>query len=216
MDSASSPQAHAYADRADAGRRLGAIVKGWGEREPVVLGIPRGGVPVAAEVAKALGARLDVILVRKIGVPYQPEVAMGAIGEGGFEVLDRTLIARAGVTEQELAAARTRAAEELDARIRRFRGGRSPLDLRGRTAVVVDDGLATGASARIACAVARSLGAESVILAVPVGPIDAERTVPEADEVICPLRPTPFLAVGNHYRDFRQTSEQEVLDLLGW
>src|SRR5688572_11583629 len=139
-----------FVDRADAGRRLGQRLEPLRGQDVVVLGLPRGGVPVAFEVAKALGAPLDVIVVRKLGLPFRPELAMGAIGEGGYEVLDRALAARAGVTERELRRVEARERAELESRVRRLRRGRAPLDLTGRVALVVDDGIATGSTARVA------------------------------------------------------------------
>lgn len=203
-----------FLDRADAGRRLAARLQHLRGRDVVVLGIPRGGVPVAFEVARSLGAPLDVVVVRKLGVPWHPELAMGAIGEGGYRVLDRDLVARAGVDATELAAVERRERQVLDARVARLRRGRGPVDLSGRVAVVVDDGIATGATARVACEVARHLGAERVVLAVPVAPADSLRAVTEADDVVCVETPAPFLAVGNHYRDFGATSDEEVVALL--
>ena len=158
-----------FDNRVDAGKRLAARLRHLAESDPVVLGLPRGGVPVAAEVAKALNAPLDVIVVRKLGLPFQPEVAMGAIGEGGVRVLDPALIARAGVSAAELAQVEETERATLESRSARFRRGRERADLTGRTVVIVDDGIATGATARAACEVARRLGATRVILAVPVG-----------------------------------------------
>jgi len=151
-------------------------------------------------------------VVRKLGVPWQPEVAMGAIGEGGARVLDRALMARAGITEAQLAAVERREAESLAIRLERLRRGRRGEYLTGRTAIVVDDGVATGATARAACSVARDRGAMWVVLAVPVAPPDT--AVPEADELVCVETPSPFLAVGNHYRSFPQTEDHEVTELL--
>lgn len=203
-----------FRDRLDAGRRLARQLDYLRGRDLVVLGLPRGGVPVAYEVAKALGAPLDVIVVRKLGLPIQPEVAMGAIGEGGFEMLDRPLIVRACVTDAQIRAVEQRENAVLEERLRRLRQGREPEDLRGRTAVIVDDGLATGATARVACRVARHRGAKRVVLAVPVGPSGVESSVPEADEVVCLRTPEPFTAVGGHYLDFRATSDDEVVAIL--
>jgi putative phosphoribosyl transferase len=203
-----------FEDRADAGRQLGQRLQHLREQDAVVLGLPRGGVPVAFEVAQALEAPLDVIVVRKLGLPFQPELAMGAIGEGGYEVLDRELIARARVTEGELAAVESREYAELEARVHRFRRGREPLDLAGRVAVIVDDGIATGSTARVACEVARHLGARRVVLAAPVGPREVLHRVAGADEVVLLATPDPFLAVGHHYRDFSPTSDEEVVALL--
>ncbi|MGB3910552.1 MAG: phosphoribosyltransferase family protein [Pseudolysinimonas sp.] len=203
-----------FRDRTDAGRRLGEHLAPWRSPDVVVLGLPRGGVPVAAEVAAALGAPLDVIVVRKLGIPYQPEVAMGAIGEGGVRVLDDVLVARAGVTKAEVNAVEQRERATLESRVERFRSGRERLDLTGRTAIIVDDGIATGATATAAARVARQLGATRVVIAVPVGGPDAVDRISDADEVICLLQPPGFQAVGSYYHDFGQTSEDEVAALL--
>jgi putative phosphoribosyl transferase len=203
-----------FRDRTDAGRRLGEHLLPWRSPETIVLGLPRGGVPVAAEVATALGAPLDVIIVRKLGIPYQPEVAMGAIGEGGVRVLDDVLVARAGVSSGEVAAVERRERATLGSRVDRFRAGRERLDLTGRTAIIVDDGIATGATATAAAQVARQLGAARVVVAAPVGGADAADRIGDADEVVCLLQPPGFQAVGSHYRDFRQTSDDEVAALL--
>jgi putative phosphoribosyl transferase len=205
---------HEFADRADAGRRLAEHLAPWRSPDVVVLGLPRGGVPVAAEVAAALGAPLDVIVVRKLGIPYQPEVAMGAIGEGGVRVLDDVLAARAGVSKAEVDAVEQRERATLESRVERFRSGRERLDLTGRTAIIVDDGIATGATATAAARVARQLGAARVVIAVPVGGPDAVDRIRDADEVVCLLQPPGFQAVGSYYRDFGQTSEDEVAALL--
>lgn len=206
-----------FVDRLDAGRRLAAACStyrnGW--PTPVVLGIPRGGVPVAAVVADALDAPFDVILVRKLGLPRNEEVAMGAIGEG-VRVVDDGLVRVMGVTDEQLARVEEREQAELERRVRRYREGRHPVDLNGATAVVVDDGLATGATARAACAVARAQGAASVVLAVPVAPPDWEPQPGEdADSFVCVARPSGFFAIGQWYRDFTQTTDAEVRRLLG-
>lgn len=203
-----------FDDRLDAGRQLAARLQHLRDRDVVVLGIPRGGVPVAAEVARSLAAPLDVVVVRKLGVPWQPELAMGAIGEGGYRVLDRDLVARAGVSAEELAAVERRERVVLEDRVARLRRGRPLTDLAGRVVVVVDDGIATGATARVACAVARHLGAARVVLATPVAAADTLAAVTEADEVVCVSTPYPFLAVGHHYRDFSATTDEEVVALL--
>lgn len=203
-----------FADRKDAGRQLAGRLAHLRGEDVVVLGLPRGGVPVAFEVAEALGAPLDVIVVRKLGVPFQPEVAMGAIGEDGTRVLDQELIHRARITGEELGAVERRERAVLESRVRRLRRGRERIDLRGRTAVVVDDGIATGSTARVACEVARHLGAARVVLAVPVAPADTVHEIRVADEVVCVSMPTVFLAVGHHYRDFLPTSDDEVVELL--
>jgi putative phosphoribosyl transferase len=203
-----------FQDRTEAGRRLAARLEHLRGQDIVVLGLPRGGVPVAAEVARELGAPLDVIIVRKLGVPYQPELAMGAIGEDGARVLDADLVMRAGITDDEVRQVEDHERVELDRRVRLLRTGRRRLDLTGRTAVVVDDGIATGSTARVACAVARHLGAARVVLAVPVAPADTLQTLHEPDEVVCVEVPSAFMAVGAHYRDFRPTTDEEVARLL--
>jgi putative phosphoribosyl transferase len=206
-----------FRDRRDAGRQLAEALAGRELERPVVLGLPRGGVPVAAEVARALDAPLDLLVVRKLGVPGQPEVAMGAIGERGARVLNDDVIGFGGVSANQLAAVERRERAELEARVARFRGDHPPVDLRGRTAVIVDDGIATGATARVASLVARELGAASVILAMPVGAPDSLEdlaAMPEVDEVVCLSAPPGFMAVGMHYLDFTQTTDAEVQEIL--
>jgi len=204
-----------FTDRADAGRRLAAQLEHLRGPDVVVVGLPRGGVPVAVEVARALGAPLDVIVVRKLGVPFQPELAMGAIGEGGALVVDERVVVEAGVTAEEFAAVEGRERAELERRVRRFRGGRPPVPLVGRTVVVVDDGIATGSTARAACQVARAQGAARVVLAVPVAPPGSVVALrPDADEVVCVEIPAWFFAIGEFYDDFTQTSDEEVIGML--
>jgi len=203
-----------FADRVEAGQQLAARLEYLHDQDVVVLGLPRGGVPVAFEVAEALGAPLDVIVVRKLGVPFQPELAMGAIGEGGAQVLDPHMIARAGITDADLREIESRERALLDERVARLRRGRDRVDLSGRIAVIVDDGIATGSTARVACQVARQLGAARVILATPVGPDETVRNLTEADEVVCVSVPRWFMAVGQHYLDFSTTSDDEVILLL--
>ena len=204
-----------YLDRVDAGWRLGERLRHLGGADVVVLGLPRGGVPVAAGVAHALHAPLDVIIVRKLGVPHQPEFAMGALGEGGVRILNDEVVAMAGVTTQELAAIEERERAELERRGRRFRAGRPAVPIAGRTVVVVDDGIATGSTARAACRVARAHGAARIILAVPVGHSDAIAGLRrDADEVICLTEPRSLMAIGEWYEDFSQTSDQEVINIL--
>lgn len=205
-----------FINRADAGRRLGKRLQHLQGEDVVVLGLPRGGVPVAAEVARALDAPLDVIVVRKLGVPFQPELGMGAIGEGGVRVLNDALMRSAGVTQDELAAVEHRERAELERRTRRFRGGRARIPLTGHTAVVIDDGIATGSTARAACQVARAQGAARVVLAVPVAPSDWTRGFEGiADELICLTTPRVFFGIGQFYADFSQTSDEEVIACLG-
>jgi putative phosphoribosyl transferase len=203
-----------FADRVDAGRQLAERLGHLRGQDVVVLGLPRGGVPVAAEVAAALDAPLDVIVVRKLGVPFQPELAMGAIGEGGVCVFDVDVLTHAGVDEHDIRRVLEREQVQLEARVARLRRGRVRVDLTGRVAVVVDDGVATGSTARVACSVARQLGAAKVILAVPVGAAQTIRDVKEADEVVCVSAPSRFAAVGYHYRDFSPTSDDEVVVAL--
>jgi putative phosphoribosyl transferase len=207
-----------FRDRTEAGQRLAGHLGRLGHlagQQVVVLGLPRGGVPVAFEVAKALGAPLDVIVVRKLGVPSQPELAMGAIGEDGARVLDDEVLRLTRVSAEELAAVEDRERAELDRRARRFRGARPRLDLTGRTALIVDDGIATGSSARAACQVARAHGAARIVLAAPVAPPDARRRFAGvADELIVCETPEVFYGVGQFYRDFSQTTDEEVVDLL--
>ncbi len=203
-----------FADRVEAGRALARLLEPLRGQDVVVLGLPRGGVPVAYEVAETLGAPLDVIVVRKLGVPFQPELAMGAIGEGGARVVDRDVLAAVHATEDDLAEAERRERIELDSRVARLRSRRPRADLTGRVAVVVDDGIATGSTMRVACRVARALGAARVIAAVPVAPADVVHDLPEADEVVCVSAPETFRAVGCHYRDFSPTTDEEVVVLL--
>ncbi len=173
-----------FLDRADAGRRLAMLLEHLRGPDVVVVGLPRGGVPVAFEVARSLGAPLDVTVVRKLGVPFQPELGVGAIGEGGALVIDKRVQAAAGVSVEELAAVKASERAELDRRVRRFRGMRPPVSLAGRTVVVDDDGIATGSTARAACQVARARGATRVVLAVPVAPRESVATLSrDANEV---------------------------------
>jgi putative phosphoribosyl transferase len=204
-----------FADRADAGRRLARRLAAEPMEHLVVLGLPRGGVPVAFEIADALGAPLDVIVVRKLGVPSQPELAMGAIGEGDVRIVNRGVVRRARVDASAFAAVETRERDELVRRAKRFRGRRGRVSLAGRTALIVDDGIATGSTVRAACEVARAHGAARVVLAAPIAPpsaIEALRDV--ADEVIVLQSPESFYAIGQFYDDFTQTSDEEVVRLL--
>jgi predicted phosphoribosyltransferase len=207
----------AYADRAEAGDRLAAQLQSYAElaarSEVVVLGLVRGGVPVAARVAAALAAPLDVLVVRKLGVPWAPEVAFGAVGPGGIAVHNPDV--EAYLSRDDIESVIRAEADELARRERRYRGGRAPLDLAGKVAIIVDDGLATGATARAAVAVARRLLARTVVVAIPVGAADSLATLrAEADEVICPLAPAGFGAVSRYYRHFPQTSDEEVIALV--
>jgi putative phosphoribosyl transferase len=204
-----------FTDRADAGRQLAAdlgFLRGSGA---VVLGLPRGGVPVAFEVAAELGAPLDVIVVRKLGLPTQPELAMGAIGEGGVRILNEAVVQRAWVTPADLAAAEETERRELDRQARAFRAGRARVDIAGRTAVLVDDGIATGSTARAACLVARAQGAARVIMAAPVGPPGSAAALrASCDEVRCLQTPVSFSSVGEWYEDFAPVPDAAVAALL--
>ncbi|AXY51306.1 phosphoribosyltransferase [Rhodococcus ruber] len=181
----------------------------------MILALPRGGIPVAREVAHALDAPLDVLVVRKLGVPWQPELAMGAIAEGGFRVLNEDVIRIGRVAEDSIERIEARERTELDRRARLLRGGKERTSLSGRTVVLVDDGMATGATAAVACLAARESGAERVVLAVPVASPEAARRVRAvADEVVCPFTPADLGSVGAAYDDFHQLSDDEAARLL--
>jgi predicted phosphoribosyltransferase len=181
----------------------------------VVLALPRGGVPVAAEVARALGAPLDVLLVRKLGVPGHEEYAMGALAPGGVRILNDEVVSQLGIPPWSIARATEREMRELERRERLYRAGRGPLQLRGRTVILVDDGLATGATMRAAIAALRILEPARIVVAVPVAAREScEALRQEADEVVCAVMPEPFHAVGLWYEDFPQTSDEEVRRLL--
>jgi putative phosphoribosyl transferase len=205
-----------FVDRADAGRQLARRLLHLRGTDAVVVALPRGGVPVAAEVARELRAPLDVIVVRKLGVPFQPECGFGAIGEGGARTIDERVVRQARLTRQAIASVEAREQARLDRRLAQLRGGRLPVPLAGRTAVVVDDGIATGSTARAACLVARARGASRVIVAVPVGAAEAVASLRrDADEVICLHTPAPFVAIGDWYQDFSQVADPAVADMLG-
>jgi putative phosphoribosyl transferase len=204
-----------FANRADAGRRLAERLAHLRGRDVVVLALPRGGVPVAAPVATALGAPLDVIVVRKLGVPFQPELGMGAIGEDGVLIVNDDVVRLAGVGAPTVQAVAERERAVVDGQVARWRGDRSPVALSGRTAVIVDDGIATGSTARAACAVARARGATAVVLGVPVAPPDvAAALAADFDEVVCVETPWSLGAVGQWYVDFSPTSDDEVARTL--
>ena len=204
-----------FVDRIEAGRRLARKLTHLRGADVVVVGLPRGGVPVAVEVAAALDAPLDVILVRKLGVPFQPELGMGAIGEDGVRVVNRDVVSMARVSESQLAEVERRERTELARRAGRFRGRRPRIPLSGRTVVVVDDGIATGSTARAACQVARADGAARVVLAVPVAPSGwTDDLAGAADDLVCVETPEPFFGVGMWYRNFRQVTDDEVVACL--
>jgi putative phosphoribosyl transferase len=204
-----------FRDRADAGRRLGAALRRRSLQRPVVLALPRGGVPVAGGVCAALGAPLDLVIARKIGVPIQPELAMGAVAEGGEPVRNEDVIALVGVAEAEFAAVCARERREIERRRRRYVGERAPVDVAGRTAIVVDDGIATGATMRAALRAVRARRPAKVVLAVPVAPTSLlEALRADADDVVCLEEHEPFAAIGMFYRDFTQVTDEEVIELL--
>jgi putative phosphoribosyl transferase len=203
-------------DRFEGGRMLAASLKQFANRSDVViLALPRGGVPVGYEVAKALNVPLDVFIVRKLGAPGQEELAMGAIASGGVLLLNHNIVDALGIPEHVINAAAAREQHELERREREYRDGRPPVDVRGKTVIVVDDGLATGSSMRAAVEALRKKGAARIIAAVPVAsPATCAEFESEVDKVICAVTPEPFWAVGQWYKDFAQTSDEEVRDLL--
>lgn len=205
-----------FADRTEAGQRLAEALSRYARsRDLLVLALPRGGVPVAFEVAERLGAELDVIVVRKLGVPYQEELAMGAIASGGAKVLNQDVIASLGLSEDEIETVAQREAQELARRERIFRGERPFPQVKGRTVILVDDGLATGATMRAAVAALRQLEPSAIVVAVPVAPPDtAARLRAEVDDLVCLATPEAFYAVGQWYVDFSQLSDEDVRDLL--
>ena len=206
-----------FKDRSDAGRRLAAALAGRKSERPVVLALPRGGVPVAAEIARALEAPLDLVLVRKIGVPFQPELAMGAVVDGPKPIVVRNedVIRMARIDEPEFAAIRDRELLEIERRRRRYLGNRERADVAGRLAIVVDDGIATGATTRAALRATRARGPRALVLAVPVAPADSVTELgDDADEIVCLEQHADFGAIGYYYSDFRQVSDDEVITLL--
>lgn len=206
---------HPFDDRHDAGRRLAAHLLHYRDQSPLVLALPRGGIPVAYEVARALGAPLDVLVVRKLGAPSQPELGIGAIAEGDVLLVDDRSLGLLGLERRDLEPVLASERAELADRVARYRQGRPALDVRGRTVLLVDDGLATGVSARAAVAAARAQAPARVVLAAPVGAPESVRAVGQiADEVVCPMQPPTFGAVGEWYRHFEQLPEPVLADLL--
>ena len=209
-----------FRDRDDAGRQLGRVLADkLGKRDDlIVLGLPRGGVPVAAHAAEALGAPLDVFIVRKLGVPGHEELAMGAIASGGVRVMNRDVLDYMSIPLQMIDRVAEREQRELERREREYRGARPPLDVRGKTVIIVDDGLATGSTMRAAVNALRKMEPRAVIVAVPLAAkstCEDFRRDPAVDDIVCLRTPEPFQAVGLWYEDFAQTSDAEVHELLG-
>ena len=206
-----------FKDRSDAGRKLAAALASYKDQQPVILALPRGGVPVAAEVAAALKAPLDLILVRKIGVPFQPELAMGAVVDGGAPIIVRNedVIRLAGIEEAEFKVICDSELAEIERRRQRYLGSRERVDVAGRTAIVIDDGVATGATTRAALRATRMRNPKKLILAVPVAPTESLAELrSDADEVICLEDYEFFGAIGVYYADFNQVADEEVIELL--
>lgn len=204
-----------FVDRQEAGTRLAERLSSYAAAAPIVIGLPRGGVPVAAVVASALGAPLDIIVVRKLGCPWQPELGFGAVAEGGVRVMNDGLVHDLDLTPEELAAVTAREEAELERRVRTYRGGRPPIAVDGRVVILVDDGLATGYTARAAVEALRRRRAAKVILAVPVASeAGASELRRHADDVVAVATPSWFLAIGEFYEDFSQTSDEDVIALL--
>jgi len=206
-----------FRNRSEAGRKLVARLKRYKDQQPVILALPRGGVPVAAEVAAALNAPLDLVLVRKIGVPSQPELAMGAVVDGDSPLVIRNedVIQLTGVDEAQFQAVCDRELAEIERRRQRYIGDRERIDVKGHLAIVIDDGVATGATTRAALRATHMRGPKKLVLAVPVGPTDSIAAMrQEADEVICLEEYEIFGAIGYFYDDFRQITDQEVIDIL--
>ena len=206
-----------FRNRSDAGRQLAKALAGYKDQQPVILALPRGGVPVAAEVAAALNAPLDLILVRKIGVPFQPELAMGAVVDGGAPIVVRNedVIRLAGIDESEFKAVCDEELAEIERRRQRYLGNRKHVDVSGRTAIVIDDGIATGATTRAALRATRMRKPKRLVLAVPVAPTDSLSELrSDADDVVCLEDHEFFGAIGVYYADFSQVPDEEVIEIL--
>jgi len=205
-----------FLNRVDAGRRLAKKLDAYaGRKNLLVLGIPRGGIPVAFQVAAELGAPLDVFVVRKLGAPWQPELAFGAIATGGIRILDAQIVESLGISDLEIERIAARERQELDRRERVYRGARPPLNVDGKTVILVDDGIATGASTRAAIAALRKLKPARIVLAAPIGPASTCRHLRvEVEDLICLDTPEIFYAIGEFYEDFSQVSDEEVTNLL--
>ena len=206
---------HVFEDRRDAGRQLAANLMPYREQYPIVLALPRGGVVIGFEIAEALQAPLDILVARKLGAPGQPELGIGAIAPGGVIVLDELAVRYLGISQQELDRTIAAETQEMERRLHLYRGDRAALDVADKTAILVDDGLATGVTARAAIHSLRQLRPRRIVLAVPVcAPQTAEAIGPEVEDLICPLQPAQFRAVGLWYRNFEQVSDEEVVALL--
>src|ERR1700688_528842 len=206
-----------FRNRSEAGRRLAVALAGYKEQEPTILALPRGGVAVAAEVAAALDASLDLILVRKVGVPFQPELAMGGVADGGGSIIVRNddVIEHVGIDEAEFKAVCDAELAEIERRRERYLGNRERAEIAGRTAIVIDDGVATGATTRAALRATRMRNPKRLVLAVPVAPSDSLTELRrEADDIVCTEDDSVFGAIGFYYRDFRQVSDEEVIEIL--
>ena len=206
-----------FADRKTAGRQLSQRLQYLRHEKPVVLALPRGGVPVGFEIAEGLDAPLDIVLVRKIGVPWQPELALGAVVDGAnpHVVINDSLAAELAIDESYITSETARQLEEIERRRKLYLGDRPPVPLAGRTVIVVDDGIATGSTVRTALRAIRNAGAGKIVLAVPVAPRDAlDELQGEVDEIICLSIPSPFIAVGAHYAEFAQLADADVILLL--
>ena len=205
-----------YQDRRHAGRVLASALINYARRSDVtVLALPRGGVPVAYEVARQLGAPLDVLVVRKLGVPGHEELAMGALASGDVQVMNEEVVSALGISQGAIAAAVSEESRELARRERAYRGKQPPLDVSGRTVILVDDGLATGSTMRAAVAGLRQRGPERIVVGVPIAaPSTCEELASEVDDIVCAVTPEPFYAVALWYADFPQTTDQEVRELL--
>jgi len=208
-----------YRDRSDAGERLASAIAvagvGNSDERPLVLGIPRGGIPVAAVVAERIGGDFDVLVARKLGAPGNPEYAIGAVAEDGTVIVDESIVERIGIDPNYVEAERQRQQADVERRTTVLRGGRAPMSLVGRECIVVDDGVATGATLEVSLRLVARSGAARVVAAVPVGPAETiERLAGIVDAAVCPLQPVPFRAVGAWYDDFSQVREEAVIDAL--
>lgn len=204
-----------FQSREDAGKQLGEVLQKYSTEDTIVLGIPRGGVVVAAEVAKALGTPLDVIIPRKLGAPHNPEVAIGAVTPDGTIITDEIMVRRLGLSDYQIESLAGEVLEEIERRVQVYRNGKRGLNLKEKIVVVVDDGIATGFTVQAALQSVRSAGCKKLVLAVPVAPVDTVGILREkVDELVCLHAPDIFYAVGQFYRDFDQTSDREVIELL--